>query len=406
MIQKEQVQRWQVQAACWLPMDGSGPSPGWMTVEGENVVDCGRGTLGRNKLGTGRVDLDGMILLPGLINAHCHLDYTRFGGQLSAAEGFAGWIKGMNALKRATPLEQFKEGIEEGFAQLLEYGVTSVVNIEAFPELISQITPPLRTWWAVEGIDLGRPFDFPRLPEPFCVSPHAPYTASRKLYTRSKRLAQESGALVTTHVAESVEEWDMFAEGAGPLFEMMRALGRDMGDCRQGRGPLGLLLEEDCLPERTLLVHGNHVLPSDAGRCARARHAVVHCPQTHAYFGREPFPWKLWREAGVEVMLGTDSLASAGCLSLLEEARLFCRAHGGCSPKEAIEMVTRTPGRFLDPAGRLGRGDVGAWADWIAVPWDGKEDPYEAVLRHEGPVPWVMVGGRILRGAKPEGAAT
>lgn len=364
-------------------------------------VECRDGRISR--IGAGEpprmpdVDLDGMLLLPGLINAHCHLDYTHLRGMLTGNRSFSDWIGQINALKRHSSMENFQGAIHAGFAEAIAFGTTSLVNIEAYPEIAPGIEAPVRTWWAIEGIDIRAPFEFPPLPHLPAVSPHAPYTASAALYRRAKRIAETTGAVFTTHVGESGEENDMFARGHGPLHDLMKRLGRDMSDCGHG-GSLGLLLDEGLLPRGSLLVHVNYFGQGDLARCAAAGHAAVHCPRSHAFFGHRPFALEAMGAVGLPVLIGTDSLASCSTLSLFDEMRAFAATHPRVPPAAILAMVTTAPAAALRLPGEIGTIAEGAFADLIAIPDDGDGDMAATALRHRGEVPFVMAGERVLRG--------
>lgn len=339
-----------------------------------------------------------MLMAPGLINAHCHLDYTHMRGMLSPGRGFADWIAQINALKRHSSMEEFCGAIRTGFAEAISFGTTSLLNIESYPDIVCGAGSPIRTWWAIEGIDLRAPFEFGELPELRAVSPHSPYTASSGLYRRAARIARATGAVFTTHVGESGEEDEMFSHASGPLYELFDRMGRDMSDCGHG-GSLGLLLDECLLPPGALLAHVNYFSKGDLARCAAAGHAVVHCPRSHAYFGHRPFAYGSMREAGVPVLLATDSLASCNSLSLFDEMRCFAEKNPSLQPSQVLDMVTRAPAAALGMPGEIGIIRPGASADLIAVPDDGDPDPAAALLRHRGEVPFVMACGAILRRA-------
>src|SRR5580658_3390169 len=181
------------QADLILPMSSPPVPDGAVRVEGSQVVAVGPAAGLPPLPGEEVVDLGASTLLPGLINAHCHLDYTSFKGAIPSRSSFTEWIKSINALRRAFTTQEYAEAIAEGFRMLIQSGVTTVANIEAFPELLPHLpVPPLRTWWFLELIDvrtrlneeetlLGALSFFDKHPEwlgGFGLSPHAPYTAS------------------------------------------------------------------------------------------------------------------------------------------------------------------------------------------------------------------------------------
>src|SRR6059058_5630177 len=103
------------------------------------------------------VDLGEQALLPGLINAHCHLDYTCLRGKISPQKSFADWIRAINAEKAKLSPKDYLASINEGFAEAKNFGTTTIANLTAFPDLISQIEAPIRTWWFAELIDVRAP---------------------------------------------------------------------------------------------------------------------------------------------------------------------------------------------------------------------------------------------------------
>src|SRR5271170_1249873 len=138
-----------------LPMSSPPIQHGAVRVEGSQIVAVGPAADLRAQPGEAVTDLGASTLLPGLINAHCHLDYTRFRGAIAPKHSFTEWIKRINALRRSFTTREYIESIAEGFDMLIQGGVTTVANIEAFPELLPQLpVPPLRTWWFLELIDV------------------------------------------------------------------------------------------------------------------------------------------------------------------------------------------------------------------------------------------------------------
>src|SRR5271155_399763 len=296
------------------------------------------------------VDLGASTLLPGLINAHCHLDFTRFKGILSPKQGFTEWIKNINALRRSFATEDYIEAIAEGFQMLVQAGVTTVANIEAVPDVLPHLPVPLlRTWWFLELIDvrsrinedetlLGALSFFEKHPDwlgGFGLSPHAPYTASVDLYGLARTCGEKYGMLSTTHIAESVEEHEMFSHGKGPLHDFLASLGRDNSDCGQGSA-LSPLVEHGVIGPNWIIAHLNYLQDYDYELVARSGASVVHCPKCHTYFGHAPFPMKALRERGVNVCLGTDSLASNNALDMRAEMREVQEFHG-LSDRDVLE---------------------------------------------------------------------
>ncbi len=359
-------------------------------------------------------DLGEQTLLPGLINAHCHLDYTGMRGAIMPPESFSAWIQRINALKRDFTDDDYLRGICAGLRESARFGATSVLNIEAFPELLPRVPrPPLRTWWCYELIDIrqriateevvaGALSFFEERPDwlgGFGLSPHAPYTASAELYRLARAAAAATHMPVTTHLGESAEEHEMFTEARGPLYEFLARIGRPMGDCGSGRSALEILAAVDAIGPECLVAHLNETTAGDLALLAPGGQlhglSVVHCPMSHRYFRHRVFPLAALRERGVNLCLGTDSLASNFALTLFGEMQAFSAAHAGVPPEEILRLVTLNPARALGAAGRLGELVAGAAADLIALPLAGDVDVFEQITNFDQPVTWMRVNGQI-----------
>jgi cytosine/adenosine deaminase-related metal-dependent hydrolase len=399
-----------------LPMVAPPIPRGAVRVEGPRVVAVGPASELKPLNGEPVADLGAATLLPGLINAHCHLDFTRFKGIISPRQSFTEWIKTINALRRSFTTKDYIDAIAEGFALLAQGGVTTVANIEAFPELLPHLpVPPLRTWWFLELIDvrsrlmedetlLGALSFFEGHPEwlgGFGLSPHAPYTASVDLYRLARACGENYGMMSTTHIAESVEEHEMFTHGRGPLHDFLGGLGRDNSDCGHGSS-LSHLVEHGVIGPSWIIAHLNYLSDYDYELVAQTGASVVHCPKCHTYFGHASFPMKALRQRGVNVCLGTDSLASNNTLDMRAEMREAQALHG-LGDREVLEMVLLNGARALEESGRLGQISPGSTADLVAFAHadeTGEIDPYRQVVQgREEPCLLLVNGRRMEMGA-------
>ena len=221
----------------------------------------------------------------------------------------------------------------------------------------------------------------------FGLSPHAPYTTSPILYRASAECCRLQNMPLSTHLAETWEEFDMFVSGQGPLFSMLETLGRDMSDV-PGETPVARILGSGLVPDGAILAHMNCLAESDWEIVAKKSRtfSVAHCPCCHAYFGREPFPLGRFLDLGVNVCLGTDSLASNRSLSMFDEIRAVLQSHPHLPPAQALHMATRAGA--LAVGGAFGAIRPGFAADLIAVPCT-EGDPIDAIVSHRSPPHWV-----------------
>src|SRR6266436_6439316 len=398
-----------IRAGTVVTMDGPPIENGAVAVSGGRITNVGKfSDISATNSGEQIVDLGEQALLPGLINAHCHLDYTCLRGKIPPSKSFTEWIRAINAEKANLSPEDYIRSINDGFAEAKRFGTTTLANLTGFPELIRRIKSLVRTWWLEELKSTER----------WGLAPHAPFTASAKLYRRCEEIARSEDAPLTTHLAESREEASMFQEGSGPLYDFLKEIGRNMSDCGH-QTPVGYFLSiaarggsanRSELDGRLraievnrpyLVVHLNELAQSDFGLLARSttKFSIVHCPRSHEYFGHSRFQFDKLCEHGFNVCLGTDSLASNADLSLFGELRAFQKKFPNVSPEEVLKMVTVNGARALRQETVLGKIRPGFLADLVAVPCAGSTSALEEIVAFDRPVSWSMVGGQVQNSA-------
>jgi aminodeoxyfutalosine deaminase len=399
-----------------LPVSGPPVENGFIRVVGDRISNVGRWQ--EADLGTADqvLDLGDVMLLPGFINAHCHLDYTLMAGKIQPFKTFTSWIKAIVAMKAGWSYTEFAQSWLEGAKMLLKTGTTTVADVEAVPEILPDVWDgtPLRVISFREMINLKpQPraeelvdravtywASFPQAEGRVGLSPHAPYTTSRSLLQSAARQARARTWPLTTHLAESEEEFQMFMYGSGPLHEWLK-FQRDMSDCGRG-SPVAHLERCGYLSESLLAVHVNYLDRNDAEILGCRKVSVVHCPSSHAFFKHIRFPREELAAAGVNLCLGTDSLAStlktgsrAPKLNMFSEMQLLAKATPGLSPASILNLATLNGARALGRTKELGELSPGAIADVIALPYlgDAAEAP-ETAVHFQGEVAASMINGR------------
>jgi len=362
-------------------------------------------------------DLGQVILLPGLVNAHCHLDYTDMAGLLPPPKTFTDWIHLMISAKAQWGYAEYARSWLNGARMLLQTGATTVADIEAVPDLLPEVwdATPLRVFSFLEmtGIRARRAPQavlreavekIESLAHPRCrasLSPHAPYSTLPELLRLSARAARNKKLPITTHVAESAQEFEMFVHARGAMHAWLKRNERDMTDCGLG-SPVEHLARNRVLAKNLLAVHANYLAPRDVALLAGRKVSVVHCPRSHFYFKHRPFPLRKLLKAEVNVCLGTDSLATVYKtqrekpeLNLFEEMRALAGAHPRLSPKKILQMATVNGAKALGLSGRIGELSKNAFADLIAIPFGGRSsDAVEAAINSSGHVRASMIDGQ------------
>lgn len=409
--------------ARWvLPIIAPPIAHGAVVVEGDRIVWVGpsaHAAAGRHER------LGEAVLLPGLVNAHTHLELTTLRGFLEGLK-FGDWLRVLTLVRRDVLDEQalldsarfgVVEALRAGVTTLAdcsasgvplsamrEYGVRGRVYLETFgpdPAQVADSMAALRS--GVERLST----DADALVQ-VGVSPHAPYTVSRPLYRAVAEYARLERLPVATHVAESAAEVAFVRSGTGPFAERLRARGIAVSAAR--RSPIALLERTGLLETQPLCIHAIHQSDADRRLLAERGATVVHCPVSNAKLGQGIAPVTAMLEAGIAVGLGTDSVASNDRMDMVGEARqavllqsLQAAAPDALSAHVALELATTGGARALGLSG-VGALRAGDQADLCAFPVDALEaaptyDPAVLlvhVLCSGRAAALTMVGGRVL----------
>src|SRR5256884_7427384 len=244
-------------------------------------------------------------LLPGLVNTHTHLELTHLTGKNTERE-FAGWIRGLRALKDATSPDEFSRSAEQGVRDAWAAGVTCVADtgstgapLEALARLggrgiyYQEVFGPDP---AKCGASIGELQQAVARLGPLAashlrlgVSPHAPYTVSEPLYRAVADFARREGLPVAVHLAESREEVQLVREGSGPFAEALPARGIAVEP--RGLSPVEYLLQPGILASGVCLcIHCVQVDAPDVRILREAGGAAAHCPRSNRAHGHGVTP--------------------------------------------------------------------------------------------------------------------
>ena len=405
-----------LRARAVLPICRPAIENGAVAFLGGRILAVGRWKDVQKKFSGDVFDLGETVLLPGLINAHCHLDYTDMAGLFPPRKSFCDWIKLITTEKSHWSFSDYAESWINGAKQLLHSGTTAVADIEAVPELLPDVwnATPLRVLSLLEmtGVKSRRKPELilrdtldvlDELPDKHSsggLSPHAPYSTTPALLRLVAAVARKQKLRVATHIAESATEFEMFKSASGELHHWLENNNREMNDCG-GVSPVQLLARHNALGPHLMAIHVNYLARGDAPLLARNRTSVVHCPRSHDFFSHAEFPFATLQRAGVNLCLGTDSLATVRKkprqtieLNMFDEMRAFAAKHEGVSPEIILKMATVNGARAIGQQGKLGELKRNALADMIALPFSGDlGEASSAVLHHKGNVAVSLIGG-------------
>jgi cytosine/adenosine deaminase-related metal-dependent hydrolase len=396
------TETWTLTTRWVFPVSAPPLEGGLVTVAGERIAAVEpRGARRAD------VDLGDGAVLPGLVNAHTHLDLTGMRGLALPSPDFTGWLRRVIAHRRGRSPQEVRADIAAGLAESLSCGTTLLADISGdggswdalaaaplravvFREILGLPKDRAAQAWAdATGWLAAHPAT------PTCrpgLGPHAPYSVRSALFFA----AATTGAPASVHLAESAAERDLLGHRRGPFVGFLRELGVWAPDGLADDPEHVLRLCNGLTP--VLFAHGNFLAPDapipDNG-------TIVYCPRTHAAFGHPPHPFRDFLGRGVRVALGTDSLASNPDLDLLAEARFLHRLYPDFPSDKLLRMATLAGAEALGWADETGSLAPGKSADLVVIPLSSvhEADPHRLVFASDRPVERVLFRGRWVASA-------
>lgn len=393
--------------------------PGFPAVENAALVvrhgkisEAGRWPeIARRAADQQATDLGDVVLTPGFVNAHAHLELSDLRGRFPRPRRFTDWLRSLVGEMRRRGPEVLSEAVRSGAAESLAAGVTTVADItyrgaasaelaasplrsttfvEVYGHAASQVAKRLASALAAaEGLPASKRFRVG-------LSPHAPYSAGVKAYVAAVREADRRGWPLATHLHETREEIDLYRCGRGGLRRWLplRLILWRGGFRPPGTSPIKALAAAGFFHRPVLVAHCNYLDDEEIEILRRSGSTVAYCPRSHDYFGHADHPYPRLLAAGLSVALGTDSLASSPSLSILDEMRFLHARDPALPPESLLAMATAAGADALGLSGCAGRLAIGEEADMVAVECaSGVADPWDALLDGGSRVSGVWIAG-------------
>lgn len=352
------------------------------------------------------------LVIPGLVNAHTHLELHHLGGATPDPD-FARWLAGMRRVRESTDEETYAAAAAAGLRDVWRYGVTMIADTGTsgataralsdgggrgiyYQEVIGPEPAQADDAMArlVDAVGRLRREVAPSVT--IGVSPHAPYTVHPTLLARAVEFARVEGMPLAGHLAESAAEVAFVSAHAGPLADGWRTRGIALPP--RERSPVAAWARGGVLGPDFLGIHLTQADDEDIAVLARTGTAVVLCPRSNSRHGHGAPPVAALHAAGLRVGLGTDSLVSVDSLDLMEEGRSVRRL-AGLDPLEVVRILTLDGAAAVGLEASVGSLEAGKWADFcvlgVAPPAVDPETLAEAVLgRQPSDVLATYVAGR------------
>jgi aminodeoxyfutalosine deaminase len=367
--------------AAWvLPIAAPPIRDAWIAVDRGRILGFGAPEESDWSSRPEIIDLGGRAILPGLVNAHTHLELSWMRNQVPPGSSMPEWAARLLALRRSVE-EEPAAPIAEAIREARACGTA----------LVGDVTNTLAACEALAGSGLGgvvfrellgfgasvpegivadacaqlaklTPSDRLRA----TVAPHAPYSVSPQLF---RAIAAAAGAApLSVHLAESPDEVQFLRDGTGAWRELLERLGVWTEAWHPpGCGPVEYLDRLGLVHDRLLAVHGTQLTDDELGRLKAAGSTVVTCPRSNRWTGAGTPPVERFYASGVRVAVGTDSLASVNDLNVFAELAELRRLAPDVPAARLLESATTHGATALGLGADFGTIEPGRCASLVAV---------------------------------------
>jgi cytosine/adenosine deaminase-related metal-dependent hydrolase len=385
-------------AAWLLPVSQPPIRDAWLRIDRGRIVAFGPTRPG-DFTAADEVDLGDVAVLPGLVNAHTHLELSWMRGRIDPSDEFAEWLRTVMRLRSSTDPsnDERARSIPAAIAEARACGTVLVGDISntlrtsaelAAAEMAAVVFYELLGFQAA---DAGRIFtdalDVLRaMPVAadvrHTIAPHAPYSVSPALFGRIRMaLEQDPFARSSVHLGESDAEIEFLRRGTGAYRRLLEDIGKwDPSWKPPGCSPVEYIDQMGFLDSRLLIVHGVHFGSKDLERVAAKGATLVTCPRGNLATGAGTPPVDEFFASDVRVAVGTDSLASVPDLNVFAELAEIRRIAPEVPARRLLEAATINGARALGFEAEFGTIDSGKRAAVIAVQLDGASTVEEQLV--------------------------
>ena len=395
--------------ARWILLpDGSILENGAVVVDSGTIVSIGPRSRAKRTAADRTIKLGDVLLLPGLVNMHTHLEEGVLRGIGSPAEEtFAARLAKKNSRIRLAPEDAIRTSVRLGAREALANGITMIVDSSRrgiSPAILADEPIKARVIHEFHPDDMmGEERVLEVLRErvantpanvPAGVGPYALFSISPELHWSVIDHARREGRLWATHIAESAEEIEAYSEQSGDLYFQITHR-RPWGFGRVSQGPVHYALTHNLLPNRALLFHCNYVNGHELSLLA-AKHVAVGVSMRYAgALGHKEFPLDVALKRGITICAVTESIADAGSASLFDELHVIKNRYPHIPVQEMLKWVTLNPARALGIDHHIGSLQEGKVADIIGVRFahEPSAEILEELVQEDPTISFVMVDG-------------
>lgn len=389
---------------------------GAIAIENGEIIDVGHESdlLARYK-NTSHEDYSHHVLMPGLINAHTHLDMTHHKNfpfdpvrTMGAHVNFVEWLLSCIDYKKSGSPDRFRSAIDEGLNTCVEAGTTCIgdmgsfegifqilheagVRAVVFPEILSYDSMVAKDHFETALAVVEKYIDYDSDLINVGIAPYSPYTLSRNILKIMAQHCRSSHLPIMLHAAESFSETEFFYNSTGDIASLLFpniGWGENLPPSFHTT-PVAYLDQINFLDSEPILVGCVNVTKNDIDRMANKGAKAVWCPRSNYYLKLAKAPIASMREKGIVTALGTDGISSTNTLSLWDELRFafetIRQKKNGLASQDLLQMVTKDAATVLGIDDEVGTLETGKRADYIVVDigdFPPRGDIYSHLIQH------------------------
>ncbi len=267
------------------------------------------------------------ILIPGMVNLHCHLELAYLRGAIEEHTGFAGFARAIGAVRDNYTREERLHAASVADSTMWQEGVEAVLDI-ANDDLVMGIKErskiEYRTLFELFGLGCNTTTKHQEMAarnNNADITPHSTYSLQDQIFRDASSVNRST---VSIHMLESDAETELY-RGEGSLMQWYERMGWECDFLHYGT-PAERIVQSVEPTHNVVLVHGCRATNSDVERLSNHFHDRVTwalCPESNRYISNDRPPVELLRQSGCRIGIGTDSLASARSLSIIDNLRLI-----------------------------------------------------------------------------------
>ncbi len=355
--------------------------------------------------------LQNAVLMPGLVNVHTHIELPDLLNTIRS-RAFPDWILNLINAKKGLSIKDYTSATATNINAIIQTGTTTIGEIcthGVSPTLIRKSGLRAVVFHEIikmgsgargQGLGIQLPYGKDSVLIKHGLSPHTPYTVSESVLRDIIIFANKKHLRIAMHVAESKDEIKLLRRKKSGLEKLYKLASWALDWAPEGPSSFEYLKKIGFLSPRLLAVHAVQVTDKDIALVRKSKVSVAHCPRSNKETGVGRMPLKKIFDAGINVGLGTDSLASSPNLSMWDEMRYAHRIHrrDGITAQDIFRLATIGGAKALGLAQEIGTIEPGKKADIIAIPLPQKDtgNLYSDLLRETNSCIMTMVNGKIL----------